>query len=53
MIKKLILHFSESPDQKHIYDLIVKMTDVPNDQLESCRDDLQSKGFKIYAIAHN
>jgi nuclear transport factor 2 (NTF2) superfamily protein len=31
----------------------MKMTDVPTDQLGFYRDDLQSKVFEIFAIAHN
>jgi hypothetical protein len=29
------------------------MIEVPTNQLELHRDDLQSKGFEIFAIAHN
>ena len=43
----------EDPDVKHLYNLMVKMIDVPTNQLEYHRDYLQSKGFEIYAIAHN
>ena len=52
-MQKLILHFSEDSDQKNIYNLIVKMKNVPTDQLEFHRDVLQDKGFNIKAIAHN
>jgi len=52
-MQKLILHFGEDPDIQNIYNLIVKIVDVPTDQLVLFRDDLQNKGFEIYTIAHN
>ena len=51
-MQKLILHFSKDPDQKNIYNLTVKAINVCTDQLEPFRNDLQSKGFEIKAIAH-
>ena len=53
VMQNLILHFGEYQDQKNIYNLIVKMTDVPTDQLEPFRDHLQSKDIEIDAIARN
>ena len=52
-MQKLIPHFSEDQDQKNIYNLIVKMIDIPTDQLEAFRDHLQSKGIEIFAVANN
>ena len=52
-MRKLILHFGEDPDQKNTYNLIVKAVNIPTDQLELCRDYLQSKGIKVHAIARN
>ena len=51
-MQKLILHFNKDPDQKNIYNLTVKAINVRTDQLEPFRNDLQSKGFEIKAIAH-
>ena len=51
-MQKIILHFDEDQDQKNVCQLIEKAVDVPTDQLKPFRDDLQSKGFEIKAIAH-
>jgi hypothetical protein len=52
-MQKYILYFGEDPDLKGIYDLVVKAIQIPTDQLEFYRDDLQEKGFEIFMIAHN
>ena len=52
-MQRLILHFAEDQDHKNIYNLILKAVNIPTDQLELCRDYLQSKGIKVHAIARN
>jgi RNAse (barnase) inhibitor barstar len=52
-MKKLIIHFREFEEQQGLHRLFVKAVDVPTDQLEFHSDNLQTKGFEIYAIAHN
>ncbi|MCK4893965.1 MAG: hypothetical protein KAT07_08360 [Calditrichia bacterium] len=51
-MQKLILHFDEDQDKKNVCRLIEKAVNVPTNKLEPFRDDLQSKGFEIKAIAH-
>jgi len=52
-MQNLILNFGEHQDHKNLYNLIVKMINVPTEQLEPFQDDLQDKGFNIKAIANN
>lgn len=48
-MKKHIIHFGEDPDQKGIYNLIVKSIDIPNEnELEKLVNNLKQNGFDIH-----
>ena len=52
-LQKFILHYCEELDVINLNNFIVKRIVFPTDQSEFHRDDLLSKGFEIFTIAHN
>ncbi len=51
-MEKFILHFGEDPDQKDIYNLIVKVVDISTEkELEQVLNGLKQTGFDIYFAA--
>jgi len=48
-MQKLILHFGEDPDQRHIYNLIVKVINLSPQEFEQIQSYLKNNGFDGYA----